>query len=125
MPQIKPQTKKQQKPDINKLIASAADKAKLDFAVAEVQRLGKIVEERDNLIELVWQTVSSITMSAAEAQTYLLEVTGVQITRERIRSMRNRGEISSIGTGRQTKYPVIELLSIAHQLKKKGGSNDN
>lgn len=124
MPQIKLQTKKQPKPDINKLLDAAKDKVKLDFLVSEMQRLSKIIEERDSTIELVWQTVSSITMSAAEAEQYLLEVMGVQITRERIRSMRNRGEISSIGTGRQVKYPVIELLSIAHQLKKKGGVND-
>lgn len=124
MPQIKLQTKKQPKPDINKLLDAAKDKVKLDFLVSEMQRLSKIIEERDSTIEIVWQTVSSITMSAAQAEGYLLEVVGVRITRERIRNMRKRGEISVYGEGRNAKYPVIELISIAHQLKKKGGSDD-
>lgn len=122
--QINQGGKKQPKPDLNKLITSATDKAKLDYAVAEIQRLGKIIEDRDRLIEIVIKTVSSITMSAAQAEGYLLEVAGVRITRERIRSMRNRNEITVYGTGRNAKYPVMELLSIAEQLKKKGGVND-
>lgn len=122
--QINQGGKKQPKPDLNKIITAATDKAKLDYAVAEIQRLGKIIEERDSTIEIVLQTVSSITMSAAQAEGYLLKVMGVRITRERIRNMRKRGEISVYGEGRNAKYPVIELISIAHQLKKKGGSDD-
>ncbi len=126
MPRPTPNTRyglSKTKPNLTELLASAAERTKLDFLVSEIERLSGIVAERDNMIDLMYQTVSTIALSAAEAESYILEVTGVRLTRERIRCMRNRGEVTAFGTGRKTKYPVIELLAIAKQLQKQGGKN--
>ena len=82
--------------------------------ITELQREFASLREEAVILR---EVVGSLTLTAKEAQKYLLDRYNLSVTTATIHNWGQQGKITAVGSGRQVRYSTLNLIAVA---RKKG-----
>lgn len=98
----------------------------VDFLKMDTTELNKFlnllqreVETLKQRGEIFYEVAGSLSLTAAEAQKYLLDRLNISVTTATIHNWGKDGKITSVGSGRKIRYTTLSLVTAAKERKNK------